>query len=114
VGGNEFRGIILGLVDELPARQRLVARLYIKLVEEFGPRDVYWRLTDAVREASGHAENVHTVKNLWHAARASLAAGLERLGYAGPVKPTRTRADPANGRFGHLPEDEANQQGEPA
>jgi DNA-directed RNA polymerase specialized sigma24 family protein len=80
---REFTEAVLGLLEELPPRQQLVARIYIEHLEDFGPRHTYQRLTELVSAVTERLENVETIKSLWHAARATLAAALGRRGFSG-------------------------------
>ena len=78
---HELRTALVGVVAELPERQRLVAEVYFAHYEEFGPRDTHQPLTALVSAVTGKAERVETVKSLWHAARKAIIAALQRLGY---------------------------------
>jgi RNA polymerase sigma factor (sigma-70 family) len=90
----EFRVRLLRALQGLPPRERLVAQLYIEHHEEFGERDIYERLTAYVSAATGQAENVATVKSLWHAARKRLVVALAPdypEVYSGPSRPSPPR-----------------------
>jgi hypothetical protein len=79
---SEFRQTLLGIVEDLPERQRLVARIFIDHFEEFSPRDIYHRLAALVSDFTGRDEQVEAIKSLWHLARKRIGAELTRQGYA--------------------------------
>jgi DNA-directed RNA polymerase specialized sigma24 family protein len=77
----EFHSVLRQVVEALPPRQRLVARVFIDHYEGFGPRDTYQPLTAAVSDVTGQPETAEAIKSVWRAARAAIAAGLKRRGY---------------------------------
>jgi DNA-directed RNA polymerase specialized sigma24 family protein len=78
---KEFREVLLKAVAALPARQRLVARVFIDHFEEFRERNTYQPLARAVSTVTGEPENVAAIKSAWRAARTTLAEELARHGY---------------------------------
>jgi DNA-directed RNA polymerase specialized sigma24 family protein len=86
---REFQQVLMRLVEGLPERQRLVARVYLDHFEDFGKRDTYARLAELVSAISGRSESAKAVKSLWHAGWGALAAGLQRSGFSleGASKP---------------------------
>ena len=81
-GGQDLAEVLLSVLEELPRRQRLVARAYLDHFQEFGERDVYRRLAEVVSGVTGQPEKAETVKSLWFAARQTLGAALKRRGYS--------------------------------
>jgi hypothetical protein len=78
----ELRALLLAIVEGLPMRQRLVARVFIDHFDDWGPRDVYAPLTAAVAAVTGQPENEEAIKSCWRAARRRIADELRRRGYA--------------------------------
>lgn len=72
----EFRVLLDHEIARLPPAEQQVARLYVDNIEEFGPRDIFEKLQQFVHADSGQLKSVHTIKNLWHAARPKLCAAL--------------------------------------
>src|SRR5262249_10505655 len=64
----ELRELLLEIVQGLPARQRLVARVFIDHFDNWGQRDVYSPLTEAVAAVTGQPENEEAIKSCWRAA----------------------------------------------
>jgi DNA-directed RNA polymerase specialized sigma24 family protein len=91
----EFREVLLEIVQSLPERQRLVARVFIDHFEDFGRRDTYEPLAASLSVVTGQPENVQAVKSAWRAARGKIAAELARRGYdlAGGSDRERTPAE---------------------
>jgi DNA-directed RNA polymerase specialized sigma24 family protein len=78
---KEFREVLLQIVQALPDRQRLIARVFVDHFEEFRPRETYEPLARAVSAITGEPVNVPAVKSAWHAARGTIATELSRRGY---------------------------------
>jgi DNA-directed RNA polymerase specialized sigma24 family protein len=79
---SEFRRVLQGIVETLPHRQRLAARVFLDNFEDFGPRDLYEPLAAALAVVTGQPETALGVRSLWRTARATIAAELARRGYA--------------------------------
>jgi DNA-directed RNA polymerase specialized sigma24 family protein len=77
----ELLSLVRALVERLPPRQRLVARLVVDHCQEWQPRKIYSVVAEAMQTSTGRAENPVAVKSAWHAARATLAAKLHAHGY---------------------------------
>ena len=75
----ELRQTLLNIVEELPKRQRVVARVVLDQVEQ--ERENYEQLARRVSAITGQVENPDTVKHHWLAARKSLAQKLAERGY---------------------------------
>jgi RNA polymerase sigma factor (sigma-70 family) len=78
----ELRELLLEVVQNLPVRQRLVARVFIDHCDGWEPRDVYAPLTRAVAAVTGQEENEEAIKSCWRTARGRIATELRRHGYA--------------------------------
>jgi DNA-directed RNA polymerase specialized sigma24 family protein len=78
---KEFRELLLQIIAALPARQRLVARVFVDHFEEFRQRETYQPLARAVSAITGEPENVTAVKSAWRAARATIVGALAQRGY---------------------------------
>src|SRR5947209_4923175 len=78
---REFREVLFKIIEALPARQRLVARVFVDHFEEFRARETYQPLAEAVSAITGEPENVLAVKSAWRAARAAIASELIHRGY---------------------------------
>lgn len=80
-GKVEFWDAVVAIVLTLPERQRVVARAFIDNFEDFGARDTYRPLADAVSAITGQMEDVVAVKSAWREAREKIRAGLVERGY---------------------------------
>ena len=80
---QELRSCLEQVILTLPDQQRLVARVFVDNFEDFGPRDIYSKLTGAVNKTLGPQERLseQAVKSAWREARTKLAAGLRHRGY---------------------------------
>jgi RNA polymerase sigma factor (sigma-70 family) len=78
---NEFREIVLEIIQTLPPRQRLVARCFVDNYEDFRERNTSKPLAEAVSAVTGKAESVAAVRSDWRFAREKIAAALVRRGY---------------------------------
>jgi DNA-directed RNA polymerase specialized sigma24 family protein len=81
---REFREVLHKIIEALPTRQRLVARVFVDHFEEFRARDTYQPLAEAVSAITGEPENVLAVKSAWRAARATIASELIHRGFPLP------------------------------
>jgi DNA-directed RNA polymerase specialized sigma24 family protein len=80
---EEFHLLLESEIAQLPSAQWEVAQLYLAHIQEFGARNIYERLAQLSAE-TGHPRSVHTIKNLWHTAKATFSAGLLRRYHVQP------------------------------
>jgi DNA-directed RNA polymerase specialized sigma24 family protein len=78
---EELRRALSSIVEQLPPRQKLAARVFLDHFEEFRQRDVYQPLAVALSGVTGQNEHPEAVKTLWRTARAAIAAALHRRGF---------------------------------
>jgi RNA polymerase sigma factor (sigma-70 family) len=75
---REFRRVLFDILQTLPERQRLVARVFMEHYEDFRQRDTYQQLAQKVSEVTGRPESEAAVKSAWRAARDKIRAELRR------------------------------------
>ena len=78
---REFRQVVLEAIQQLPERQKLVARCFVDCFEDVINEGSYRPLAVMVSVITGNPETVVNVKSTWHAARKKLATMLAQRGF---------------------------------
>lgn len=80
---QELLDQIEGLLSDLPGKQQLVARLWLKNVTSFLDGTDYLFLAELVSAQTGEPEDPDAIRITWAAAKAKLRDPLRRAGYHG-------------------------------
>lgn len=79
--GQELRATLEAAIEELPPRQRLIARITVENIVGLHAAGRYAAIAEEAGRRCGEELSPRAVKSAWNAARAKLVSVLERQGF---------------------------------